>query len=127
MKTMPPLEKRTWIYLQPPREYAIAGCSCGNEEVEWSEYKERLWCARCKKDFIPEHWGVFDGPISITAARLMGMCFDQFNLETEKIEPFQKATERCTKHPGKTAIYQVREQGFCADCRDEAIAQARKR
>lgn len=80
------LDKRTWVYVQRPAEYEIAGCPCGNADPEWSEYKGHLWCAKCQKDFIPEHNGIFDGPIPVNGARLMGICLDRFNLETQKIE-----------------------------------------
>ena len=81
-------EKRTWIYVQRPVRYGIATCSCGNDDPDWSEYKDHLWCAECQKDFVPEHWGVFDGPIPVNISQLLGLCFDRFNLETQQVEPF---------------------------------------
>lgn len=83
------MEKRTWVYLQRPIEYEIPGCpTCGNNDPEWSEYKDHLWCENCRKDFIPEHWGIFDGPVPVHTSLALGLRFDRFNLETEKIEPF---------------------------------------
>lgn len=48
------------------------------------------WCAECRRDFIPEHGGVFDGPIPVKAAHLLGLCFSRINLKTGVIE-----RERC--------------------------------
>lgn len=80
------VEKRTWVYCQPPTTYEIAPCKCGNTEVEWSEYKDHLWCSVCKIDFIPEHWGVFDGPIQVNVCAMLGITFTRYNLETDEYE-----------------------------------------
>lgn len=80
------LIKRTWFYLQKPSVFEISGCSCGNQETQWSEYQKHLWCDKCEKDFIPEHGGVFDGPIPMGAARMLGLTFSIFNMETNKVE-----------------------------------------
>jgi hypothetical protein len=85
------LEKRTWVYVQRAAQYEVAGCSCGNLDPDWSEYKDRLWCSACQIDFQPEHWGVFDGPICVGACAMLGICFDRFNLETQQIERFDEA------------------------------------
>jgi len=82
------LEKRTWVYVQRPAEYEIAGCDCGNLDPDWSEYKGHLWCEKCQKDFKPSHNGIFDGPICVQATLHLGMSFDRFNLETKQIERF---------------------------------------
>jgi hypothetical protein len=78
--------KRTWVYVQRPSSYEIAGCKCGNADPDWSEFKGMLWCPTCLIDFVPEHNGVFDGPIPVAAAALLGMSFDRFNLETQEVE-----------------------------------------
>jgi hypothetical protein len=83
-----PLERRTWCYIQPPASYGIAPCPCGNSETQWSEFKDHLWCDKCEKDFIPEHHGVFDGPIPVAVSMMLGMSFDTINLETNEVEPF---------------------------------------
>lgn len=82
-------EKRTWCYLQPPSAYEIASCACGNENTQWSEFKERLWCDRCAVDFIPAHNGIFDGPIPVSICGVFGISFDRLNLETNEVEPFE--------------------------------------
>ena len=80
------MEKRTEVYLLRPKEFEISGCPvCGNEDPDWSEFKSHLWCARCEKDFIPESSGVFDGPVPINTAHLMGMCFATIDIETGAI------------------------------------------
>lgn len=88
----PALARRTWCYVQPPRAYAMAACACGNHDTQWSEFAGHLWCARCEKDFIPEHNGVFDGPIPLGAATMLGMCFDRIDLATETLQRFDHDT-----------------------------------
>jgi hypothetical protein len=88
-----PLEKRTWVYVQPRSTYEIAPCSCGNTDTQWSEFKHHLWCDKCQKDFMPKHGGLFEGPIAVELCRLLGISFDRFNLETQQIEPFEYSEE----------------------------------
>jgi len=83
------IARRTWVYVQPPKTFDVAPCSCGNINTVWSEYVGHLWCAQCSKDFIPAHAGIFDGPIPVNACKLMGICFDRYNLLTGEIEPFE--------------------------------------
>lgn len=80
------MEKRTWCYIQQPHKHEMAPCSCGNYETQWSEYKDHLWCDKCQKDFIPEHSGIFSGPIPIMVSRMLGLSFDRFNIVTEQAE-----------------------------------------
>jgi hypothetical protein len=77
-------EKRWWCYTQYPRVYSIAPHKCGNNGV-WSEFKHHLWCARCKVDFVPKHWGIFDGPIPIGLCGLLGIRFDRYIIETGEV------------------------------------------
>lgn len=81
-----PLEKRTWHYLRQPSHFEMAPCSCGNAETQWSEFAKHLWCAKCEKDFIPEHDGLFSGPILANVDTLLGIDFDRFNIETGQAE-----------------------------------------
>lgn len=81
------MDKRTHVYVQRPHEYEIAGCACGNGDPDWSEFKGHLWCQECEIDFIPEHGGVFDGPIPVGVSALLGMSFDQVNIETGELVP----------------------------------------
>lgn len=82
------LERRTRTYVQRPKEYEIPGCQeCGNSDPDWSEFKGRLWCQNCKVDFVPASGGLFDGPISVKACELLGIYFDEINLDTGTLEP----------------------------------------
>lgn len=83
-----PLEKRTNVYVNRPKDYEISGCSCGNNDPEWSEYKGHLWCDKCQKDFKPECGGVFDGPICVNLCKMFGISFNQINIKTQQLEPF---------------------------------------
>src|SRR5205807_228583 len=96
---VPDLEKRTWVYWQRPAVYGMAPCPCGNDDPDWSEFKGHLWCSKCEKDFIPEHGGVFDGPIPINAAHLLGLCFARINLETQQIIPTATQSPSCCHEP----------------------------
>lgn len=80
------LQKRTWCYVQPPMNYEIAPCSCGNIHTQWSEYQKHIWCDPCQKDFIPEHNGIFDGPIGLGVAKLLGISFARIQFESKDIE-----------------------------------------
>jgi hypothetical protein len=91
-KETPILEKRTWVYVQRPKVYGVAPHGCGYANPDWSEYKNHLWCPVCNIDFIPEHWGILDGPVGVNACKLLGISFDRFNLETQQIEPFETKT-----------------------------------
>jgi hypothetical protein len=73
-----------------PSAFEMAGChGCGNEEPEWSEFKNHLWCNCCQVDYIPTHNGIFDGPVPIGVCELLGISFDRFNLETQQVESFE--------------------------------------
>lgn len=85
-KTASAKEKRTFVYIMPPSHFEIPGCGCGQAEVQWSEFKEHLWCANCQKDFVPEHWGILEGPVCVHLSLMLGMNFDQISLETQEIE-----------------------------------------
>jgi len=77
--------KRRWAYILQPKDFEIGGCKCGNNECQWSEYAKHLWCAKCKVDFVPEHGGIFDGPIPVQASALMGIVFHRYNLRSKRL------------------------------------------
>lgn len=79
---------RTHVYVQRPRIYEIAPCACGNADPDWSEFEKHLWCQKCEIDFIPEHDGIFGGPIPVETCGMLGISFDRYNLETKQVEPF---------------------------------------
>lgn len=77
--------RRDSCYVQPPMKFDIAACECGNVDVQWSEFKNHLWCESCHKDFIPTHWGILDGPIPYGASKLFGISFIRYNLTNGKL------------------------------------------
>jgi hypothetical protein len=84
---MPELERRTRVYCERSAKFEISGCQlCGNTDPDWSEFKKRLWCQNCQRDFEPEHWGVLDGPVLVNLSELLGIYFDTIDLETGEIE-----------------------------------------
>lgn len=89
--------RRKWCYAMRPAVYGIPPCKCGNADLQWSEWKRHVWCDRCKLDFVPEHNGVFDGPIPLGCANMMGIRFDRIDIKANKIirqEEYLNATER---------------------------------
>lgn len=78
--------KRTHVYVCRPKAYEIPGCACGNDDPEWSEWQGNLWCPKCEIDFVPEHGGIFDGPIGIQVMRMLGAPVDRIVLATGMIE-----------------------------------------
>lgn len=101
------MQKRTWCYLQSPKVYGISSCQCGNVDTQWSEYKEHLWCEQCQKDFIPENMGIFDGPIIVETCFLLGISFDRLNLETNRVEKFNRETVNW-EESGDSLEYEIR-------------------
>ena len=87
------------MYCQAPKCYEMAGCSCGNENTQWSEFENHLWCDQCKKDFVPEHQGIFDGPIPLHLIRMFGMRFDRIIIATGKLEKFDYASGKSITPP----------------------------
>lgn len=83
---MPELERRTHVYVLRPKDYEMSGCSCGNSDPDWSEYKGRLWCPSCKVDFVPTSGGIFGGPVPVQVCGLMGIDLRELNLTTGEIE-----------------------------------------
>lgn len=86
---MDKLKRRKWHYVQSPWRYEIAPCDCGNADTQWSEFKKHLWCQICKKDFIPKHNGIFDGPIPVNLARMIGISFDRVYIKSGKVKRFE--------------------------------------
>lgn len=86
------LRKRKYCYVQKPAIFDISPCECGCDAT-WSEFEKHLWCEQCGKDFIPKRWGIFEGPIMIETANMMGIRFDRLNLESRKIERFDLETK----------------------------------
>lgn len=84
---------RTWFYLQTPAEFEVAPCpDCKEHDTTWSEYEGEVWCFKCKKEYVPEHNGMLDGPILIHTATLLGVSFDRFNILKNKVEKLNMET-----------------------------------
>lgn len=81
------LIRRRFAYCQHPRQaYEIAGCRyCGGDNVTYSEFADKMYCYDCVQDYIPEHWGIFDGPIPIDLNHMLGIRFDRVELLTGRI------------------------------------------
>lgn len=86
--------RRKWAYCMWPSTYQIPPCACGNVNIQWSEWEKHVWCDVCKKDFIPEHNGVFDGPIPLGLANMLGIRFDRYDLKTLTITRQEDYLER---------------------------------
>jgi hypothetical protein len=82
------LKKRTWHYVQNPKDYEIECNLCHGTNIQWSEYEHNIWCYDCKKD-VKGTEGVFGGPVPIEAAALLGMRFDCYDMIKKKIIPFK--------------------------------------
>lgn len=95
--------KRTKVYILRPIEFEMSGCKCGNLDPDWSEFQHHLWCNKCNIDFIPEHFGVFDGPVLCSVCELMGIYFDQIDLTTNEIIPGPNGI----KHFDKSGVLNV--------------------
>ena len=78
------LKKRKFCYVgHPVKMYDIPGCNwCGGINVAYSEFVDFLWCLDCKKEYRPDYWGIFDGPIPMGLVKMMGVSFDRVNLKT---------------------------------------------
>ena len=80
------MNKRTWIYSQHPTVYDISGCTqCHGNDIEWSEFENYIWCKKCLIDYIPDSYGMFDGPIPIRVASMMGVKFNRICLITHQL------------------------------------------
>lgn len=81
------MKKRTWHYIQNPSNYCITCNLCQGSNIEWSEFDHRIWCYDCKKD-VKGTMGIFDGPIPLQGAQVMGICFDVYDMNKKKIVKF---------------------------------------
>jgi len=78
------MKKRTWVYCQQPYEYDIECDRCNGASIAWSEFVHMIWCYDCKVD-TKGTGGVFDGPIPVGVAKLLGMSFDGIRLSDNKL------------------------------------------
>ena len=73
------MKKRKWCYINHPGAYDIACNKCGGSNLHWSEWEHMIWCYDCEED-VPGTGGIFDGPIPMGIAGLMGFSFNRFYL-----------------------------------------------
>jgi len=85
------LPKRKTCLVQYPQEYCIKCDICGGENLHWSEWEYLVWCYDCEVD-TKGTGGIFDGPIPIGTASLLGICFDRVNIETSEVIKFDLKT-----------------------------------
>jgi hypothetical protein len=80
------LTRREWCYCARPKEFEVSGCPmCGNPDPDWSEYRHHCWCPNCEIDFQPDCDGVFGGPVGVQLCELIGVYFDEFNVQTGEL------------------------------------------
>ena len=82
------LKKRKTCLVQKPQIYEIECDICGGENLHWSEYDHLIWCYDCEKD-TKGTGGIFDGPVPVGMAQLLGLCFDEIDIETGVIIKFK--------------------------------------
>lgn len=76
-------KRRKFLYCMHPNAYEIAGCKrCNGHNVTYSEFVGLMYCYDCKKEYRPDHWGIFDGPIPIGLSALLGISFDRIEIAT---------------------------------------------
>ncbi len=82
------LQKREWVYTQPPIVYELTCPNHEDHEIEWSEYVGHVWCATCNKDIESSEKGVFSGPIPVRTCELLGIRFDRYWFNRDEVEIF---------------------------------------
>lgn len=84
MSPLSGIRMRKWCYCQKPGVYEVYCDICAGSNTTWSEYEHMIWCYDCGIDTKGDG-GIFDGPIPIELAQLMGMSFDRIRLVDNKI------------------------------------------
>lgn len=85
------MQKRDWHYIYPPQAFECTCEKCGGTNLQWSEWKEHIWCNDCKIDFDPGNGitaGIFSGPIAMGVCSLLGLSFDKLLIKENKIQRF---------------------------------------
>jgi len=78
---------RECVFIMEPTRYAIRCDLCDSINITWSEYEHLIWCYDCQNDTAGTG-GIFDGPIPLKAAELLGMSLDKVHLKTgERFTP----------------------------------------
>lgn len=68
-----------------PAAYSIRCDKCNGGNIEWSEWEHMIWCYDCEID-TEGFPGIFDGPIAVTVAELLGLSFDRWNMIEQRVE-----------------------------------------
>lgn len=84
-----PKLKRTHVYASHPNQFDIMCPRGKRHKIDYSEFESHIWCYKCEKDyFLPfgsVYTGIFNGPIPIQTAKLMGCDFRRINIDTHEI------------------------------------------
>lgn len=83
------LKKRTWHYIMKPYEYSMHCDKCEGTNIEWSEWEGKIWCYDCEID-TDGFEGIFGGAIGIGVTQILGISFDRWNMEENRVEYFQR-------------------------------------
>jgi len=81
------MNKRKWHYVSKPTTFGIRCDLCHGENISWSEFEHMIWCHDCQKDTCGTG-GIFDGPILIETCKMLGIVFDIYDMETNRVIPF---------------------------------------
>lgn len=73
------MKKRQWVYVMKPTAYEMSCDRCGGNNITWSEFERLIWCFDCRIN-TPGNPGIFDGPIPLEVAKMLGISFDRFYL-----------------------------------------------
>lgn len=96
-------KKRTWYYVMKPAAYSIRCDKCNGANIDWSEWEGMIWCYDCGID-TEGFPGIFDGPIPITVAGLLGLSFDRYNMIEERVEYPRRINGRIEYFPEPTNV-----------------------
>ena len=86
------LKKRTWHYVMKPAAYSVHCDKCEGTNIEWSEYEHMIWCYDCEID-TEGFPGIFDGPIPWGISQILGISFDRWNMELQRVEYLQHSDD----------------------------------
>lgn len=86
-KIMAEKVKRVWCYIQKPAEHDIQCTKCKGINLDWSEWARHVWCRDCEIDF-DDYTTALSGPVPVMLAHMLGLCMDEYNLETEEVRYF---------------------------------------
>jgi len=75
--------KRTECYICNPIYLEHRCPNNPDHKITWSEFENHIWCYDCKEDF--EYKPEFVGPIPMQVAKMLGIDYRKYNIETGKI------------------------------------------